>query len=118
MLLPFQLLFGHLDGEYVVNYQPSEMATIEARWHNEKPASDVLIAWPDVANHRIRDSDNLSAAEVGLDSIPPQNRPPVLIPFFSFRIMVGCGLIMLLVAWLGSYLNYKERFGQNRPGRS
>jgi cytochrome d ubiquinol oxidase subunit I len=128
VLLPLQLFFGHLNGEYVVHYQPSKMAAIEARWHGEKPASEVLIAWPDVANHRnlfaitlpappgsLIDSDDLSAAEVGLDSIPPQNRPPVLIPFFSFRIMVGCGLIMLLIAWLGSYLNYKERFEQNRP---
>jgi cytochrome d ubiquinol oxidase subunit I len=128
VMLPFQLLFGHLNGEYVVNHQPSKMAAIEARWHDEKPASEVLIAWPDVANHRnlfaitlpaplgsLIDSDDLSAAEVGLDSIPPENRPPVLIPFFSFRIMVGCGMIMLLIAWLGSYLNYENRFEQNRP---
>jgi cytochrome bd ubiquinol oxidase subunit I len=60
------------------------------------------------------DSDDPSAAEVGLESISPQNRPPVLIPFFSFRIMVGCGLLMLLIAWLGSYLNYRERFERSR----
>jgi cytochrome bd ubiquinol oxidase subunit I len=126
-LLPLQLFFGHLNGEYVVNHQPSKMAAIEARWHDEQPASLVLIAWPDVANHRnlfaitlpaplgsLIDSDDPSAAEVGLESIPPQNRPPVLIPFFSFRIMVGCGLLMLLIAWLGSYLNYKERFERSR----
>ena len=128
VLVPVQLLFGHLNGEYVVRHQPSKMAAIEARWHDEKPASEVVIAWPDVANNRnlfavtlpaplgsLIDSDDLSAPEVGLDSIPPQNRPPVLIPFFSFRIMVGCGLLMLLIAWLGSYLNYKEHFERNRP---
>jgi cytochrome d ubiquinol oxidase subunit I len=38
----------------------------------------------------------------------------VLIPFFSFRIMVGCGLVMLLVAWVGSYLIHKGRIEQNR----
>jgi cytochrome bd ubiquinol oxidase subunit I len=127
VLLPFQLLFGHLNGEYVVHHQPSKMAAIEARWHDQKPASEVLLAWPDVGNHRnlfaitlpapfgsLIDSDSLSAAEVGLDSIPPQNQPPVLIPFFSFRIMVGCWLIMLLIAWIGSYLNHKGRLEQNR----
>jgi cytochrome d ubiquinol oxidase subunit I len=61
------------------------------------------------------DSDSLTAPEVGLDSIPPENRPPVLIPFFSFRIMVGCGLIMLVVAWIGSYLQHKGRLDRNRP---
>jgi cytochrome d ubiquinol oxidase subunit I len=51
---------------------------------------------------------------VGLESIPPENWPPVLIPFFTFRIMVGCWLIMTLVAWIGSYLVHKERIGQSR----
>jgi len=127
VLLPVQGLFGHLNGEYVVHYQPSKMAAIEARWHDEKPASEVLLAWPDVENRRnlfaitlppplgsLIDSDSLSAGEVGLESIPPENWPPVAIPFFSFRIMVGCWLVMLLVAWLGSYLIYKGRIEQNR----
>jgi cytochrome d ubiquinol oxidase subunit I len=103
------------------------MAAIEARWHDEKPASEVLLAWPDEANHRnlfaitlpppfgsLIDSDNLSAGEVGLESIPPENWPPVAIPFFSFRIMVGCWAVMLLIAWIGSYLIHKGRIEQNR----
>jgi cytochrome d ubiquinol oxidase subunit I len=127
ILLPVQGIFGHLNGEYVVHHQPSKMAAIEARWHDEKPASEVLLAWPDVENQRnlfaitlpaplgsLIDSDSLSAGEVGLDSIPPQDRPPVIIPFFAFRIMVGCWLIMLLVAWGGSYLLRKGRIEQTR----
>jgi len=127
VLLPLQLLFGHLNGEYIVHHQPAKMAAIEARWHDEKPASLVLFAWPDEAQERdlfaitlpaplgsLVDSDSISAGEVGLDSIPPQNRPPVLIPFFSFRIMVGCWLIMLLVAWVGSYQYHKGRLEENQ----
>jgi len=127
VLVPVQLVFGHLCGEYVVSRQPSKMAAIEARWRDEKPASEVLLAWPDVVNQRnlfaitlpaplgsLIDSDSLSAAEVGLASIPPQDRPPVLIPFFTFRIMVGCGLIMLALAWAGSYLAAKGRIEQSR----
>jgi len=127
VLLPLQLLFGHLNGEYIVHHQPSKMAAIEARWHDEQPASEVLLAWPDVENHRnlfaitlppplgsLIDSDSLTAREVGLDSIPPENRPPVLITFFTFRIMVACWLVMLLVAWVGSYLIHKGRIEQSR----
>ena len=104
------------------------MAAIEARWHDEKPASEVLLAWPDVENRRnlfaitlpppwgsIIDSDSPTAGEVGLDSIPPENWPPVIIPFFAFRVMVGCGLVMLLLAWVGSYLSVKGRLEENRP---
>ena len=43
-----------------------------------------------------------------------ENRPPVIIPFFAFRMMVGCGLVMLLLAWVGSYLSVKGRLEQNR----
>jgi cytochrome d ubiquinol oxidase subunit I len=127
VLMPIQLFFGHLNGEYVVHHQPPKMAAIEARWHDEKPASEVLLAWPDVENQRnlfaitlpppwgsIIDSDSPTAGEVGLDSIPPENWPPVIIPFFAFRIMVGCGLVMLLLAWVGSYLSVKGRLEENR----
>ena len=127
VLVPIQLVFGHFNGEYVVHYQPSKMAAIEARWHDEKPASEVLLAWPDVAQRRnlfaitlpaplgsLIDSDSLDAPEVGLDSIPQNDWPPVLIPFFAFRIMVGCGIAMLALAWIDSYLNVKRRLEQNR----
>ncbi len=127
VLVPVQLVIGHFNGEYVVHHQPAKMAAIEARWHDEKPASEVLLAWPDVTNRRnlfaitlpppfgsLIDSDSLTACEVGLDSIPPENWPPVLIPFFTFRIMVGCGLLMLLIAWVGTYLSIKERLEQSR----
>ncbi|MGA7328325.1 MAG: cytochrome ubiquinol oxidase subunit I [Rhodomicrobium sp.] len=127
VLLPVQALFGHLNGRYVDRYQPSKMAAIEARWHTQKPASEVLIAWPDVKNRRnlyaitlpapwgsLIDSDSFSAEEVGFDSILPENWPPVAIPFFTFRIMVGCLLIMLAIAWAGSYLHHRGRIEQNR----
>src|SRR6202007_832209 len=127
VLMPIQLFFGHLNGEYIVRYQPSKMAAIEARWHDEQPASEVLLAWPDVAQRRnlfaitlpaplgsLIDSDSLSAREVGLDSIPPENWPPVVIPFFAFRIMVGCGLVMLLLALGGSWLALDDRLETRR----
>jgi hypothetical protein len=108
VLMPIQLLFGHLNGIYVNTYQPSKMAAIEGRWNDEKPASEVLFAWPEAEHRRnlfaitlpppfgsLIDSDSLTAAERGLNSIPPENWPPLLIPFFAFRIMVGCGLVML-----------------------
>src|SRR6202163_795306 len=127
VLIPIQLFFGHLCGGYVNTYQPAKMAAIEARWNDEKPGSEVLIAWPDVENRRnlyaitlpppfgsLIDADSLTAGEVGLNSIPQENWPPVLIPVFTFRIMVGCGLVMLALAWLGTYLGLKQRLERNR----
>jgi cytochrome bd ubiquinol oxidase subunit I len=126
VLVPVQLLFGHFVGDYVHQYQPAKFAAIEGRWHDEQPAGEVLIALPDPATETnkyeikipvlgsIIGSMSLTSKEVGLTDFPPQDRPPVLIPFATFRIMVGCGLIMLALAWLGSYLSVKHRLERNR----
>ena len=37
------------------------------------------------------------------------DRPPVLIPFFAFRIMVGMGLVMLAISWVGLWLRWRGR---------
>jgi cytochrome d ubiquinol oxidase subunit I len=125
-LLPIQIPFGHFTSDYVHDDQPAKFAAIEGRWHDEQPASEVLIALPDTATQSsgysisvpvlgsLIGSMSLTSKEVGLADFPPQNRPPVLIPFFTFRIMVGCGLIMLALAWAGSYLNRDGRLERNR----
>ncbi|WP_439369659.1 cytochrome ubiquinol oxidase subunit I [Bradyrhizobium sp. DASA03120] len=125
LLVPIQLFFGHLNGDYVHERQPAKFAAIEGRWHDEQPASEVLIAIPDEAREENRfelkipylgsliASMRLVSKEVGLTSFAKENRPPVLIPFFAFRVMVGCGLLMMALAWLGSlYLLLDRRKGE------
>jgi cytochrome bd ubiquinol oxidase subunit I len=127
ILLPVQLFFGHLNGDYIHEHQPAKFAAIEARWHDEQPASEVIIGIPDPATESNKyalsipvlgsliGSMSFTSKEVGLTGFPPQDRPPVLIPFFAFRIMVGCWLIMLVLAWGGSYLIAKGSIEENRP---
>jgi cytochrome bd ubiquinol oxidase subunit I len=126
VVVPAQIAFGHFTGDYVHEYQPAKFAAIEGRWHDEQPAGEVVIAWPDEATQSNRweikipvlgsliGSMSFTSREVGLTDFPPQDRPPVVIPFFTFRIMVGCGLVMLLVSWLGCYLGAKRRLEDNR----
>ena len=101
VLMPIQILFGHLTGDYVHDHQPAKFAAIEGRWHDEQPASEVMIAIPDDAAESnlyeinipilgsMIGSMSLTSKEVGLSCFPRQDRPPVLIPFMTFRIMVG-----------------------------
>jgi cytochrome d ubiquinol oxidase subunit I len=126
VLVPIQIFFGHLTGDYVHDYQPTKFAAIEARWHDEQPAGEVVIAIPNEAtesnDYQIKipvlgsliGSMSLTSKEVGLTDFPRQDRPPVLIPFFAFRIMVGCSLVMLALAWMGSYLSFRDRIEENR----
>jgi cytochrome d ubiquinol oxidase subunit I len=116
VMIPIQLFVGHLTGDYVLRDQPAKFAAIEARWKTQQPASEVLIAIPDARTERnllsisipklgsFIDSGNWTAREVGLDTIPRQDWPPIIIPFFAFRIMVGAGMGMLAVSWLGVLL--------------
>jgi cytochrome d ubiquinol oxidase subunit I len=126
VFVPIQLFFGHLTGDYVHKYQPAKFAAIEGRWHTEQPASEVVIAWPNATKEAndfefkipilgsLIASMSLDSKEVGLTDFPVQERPPVVIPFFSFRIMVACGLAMLALAWGGLYLVWKGRLEQSR----
>ncbi len=126
ILVPIQIAFGHLAGDYVHDKQPAKFAAIEGRWQDEQPASEILIGWPDEAAETTRyavaipylgsviGSMSLTAKEIGLKSFPPDQRPPVVIPFFAFRVMVGCGLVMLGLAWLGAWLSLSERIRHAR----
>ena len=121
VLIPIQLLFGHLTGLYLYKYQPAKLAAIEARWHAQQPGTEVWLAWPDETEMRNRfaiqtpgigsliDTGEWNAPMQGLTDFPEEDRPPVVIPFFAFRIMVGMGLIMLAVSWLGNLLRWRGR---------
>ncbi|MGZ2488159.1 cytochrome bd-type quinol oxidase subunit 1 [Rhizobium pisi] len=86
VLVPAQILFGHLVDDFTHNRQPA-IAAIEGRWHHEQPAAEVLIAWPDEANERSRfeisipylgsliASMSLTSREVGLTSFPVADPP-------------------------------------------
>ncbi|HEY0209051.1 cytochrome ubiquinol oxidase subunit I [Acerihabitans sp.] len=126
ILMPIQLLFGHLVGDYVHDDQPVKFAAIEGRWHDEQPASEVVIAWPDENQEKNRYEVAIpvlgsliatmtpDSKEVGLTDFPRAERPPVVISFMAFRVMVGCGILMLLIAWGGSLLAWKGRLAQQR----
>ena len=87
-LVPIQLFFGHLTGDYVHDHQPAKFAAIEARWHDEQPAGEVLIAVPDAAaetnQYAIKipilgsliGSMSFTSKEVGLTDFPRQTGLP------------------------------------------
>ncbi|MBU1881685.1 cytochrome ubiquinol oxidase subunit I, partial [bacterium] len=107
---------GHHNGTEMARNQPEKLAAVEALWETQQPAPQALIVIPDPKNGRNAIefghiptllsflAYNNTAAEVrGLNSFPPDERPPVIIPFFSFRTMVGLGFLFILLssfAWL------------------
>jgi cytochrome d ubiquinol oxidase subunit I len=120
------MVFGHLTGLYVLRYQPAKFAAIEARWHTQQPATEVLMALPDpLAEQNLFPievpklgsfiaSGNWTAKEIGLEAFPQDDQPPVIIPFFAFRFMVGMGLIMAAISWGGLLLLWRGRLENSR----
>ena len=115
-LVPLQIFIGDMHGLNTLEYQPTKLAAIEAHWNREARAPLALFAIPDEkqeTNHFSVDVPVLGSLILthdpngvvpGLKEVPPDQRPPVAIPFFAFRIMVGIGLIMLAVVIVGNLL--------------
>ncbi len=120
ILIPLQILAGDLHGLNTAKHQPQKVAAMEALWETESGAPLVLFAYPDEARKENRFSIEIpklasliltheADGEVkGLNEFPDEH-PPVAPVFYSFRIMVGIGLLMLLVSWLSSATLFKHK---------
>jgi cytochrome d ubiquinol oxidase subunit I len=123
---PVQIVLGDLHGLNVLKEQPTKLAAIEANWETRAGAPLVLFAWPDQnaeTNHYEIAIPKLGSYILthewggvvpGLKEVPPQNRPPVWPVFFSFRIMVGIGLLMAALGFWSLWLRWKGGFFENR----
>lgn len=109
---PLQLLVGDLHGLNTLEHQPIKVAAMEGHWETKRGAPLILFGWPDQdaeKNHfeigipylgSLILTHSLDGEVQGLKSVPPEDRPPVAIVFWSFRIMVAVGLVFILLSWL------------------
>ena len=119
ILIPLQMFAGHEHGLNTKEYQPAKLAAMEGAWETRRGAPLVLFALPDEserANDFALEIPYLASLVVtheldgeirGLNEF--ETHPPVAPVFFAFRLMVGIGLLMLAVSWLGSYLLLRDR---------
>ncbi len=117
--VPSQIFLGDLQGLNTLEHQPAKLAAIEAHWERETRAPLTLFAIPDAKaekNHYAIEvpllgslilAHDVNGAVPGLKEFPKEDRPPVAIPFFAFRIMVGLGLIMLGLVLAGIWLRLR-----------
>ncbi|HEY0833712.1 MAG TPA: cytochrome ubiquinol oxidase subunit I [Azospirillum sp.] len=118
---PAQLVIGDLHGLNTLAHQPMKIAAMEALWDTHRGVPFVLFAIPDEAGERNRAEVAIPRAgslilthdpdgEVkGLKEVPPEDRPPVTIVFFAFRIMLGIGMLFIAVAAVGVWLRARGR---------
>ncbi len=126
ILIPLQLIIGDEVGLNVHTYQPIKTAAMEGVWQTQKGAPLLLFALPDMNKQKnlfalgiphfasVINTHKWDGELVGLKSVPSQDRPYVPIVFFSFRIMVGVGIIILLLGLIGLYLRWRKRLYDRR----
>ncbi|TGQ24170.1 cytochrome ubiquinol oxidase subunit I, partial [Mesorhizobium sp. M00.F.Ca.ET.220.01.1.1] len=121
VLVPLQILLGDEHGLNTLEHQPTKLAAIEAHWDTGRRVPLVLFALPDEQNEANRYAvqvpwlgsliltHDLNGEIRGLKEWQRDQRPPVAIPFFAFRVMVGIGLLMLGMVVASWWLRWKGR---------
>jgi cytochrome d ubiquinol oxidase subunit I len=119
-------IVGDFSAVHVANTQPAKFAAMESVWETQSSAPYNLLVVPDEQNERnsleaIAIPNMLSylafhdatAQVTGLKAVPTQDRPPVLITFLSFRVMVGLGMLIILLSIIAFVVSKRDSLEAN-----
>jgi cytochrome d ubiquinol oxidase subunit I len=124
--VPLQIVLGDAHGLNTLAHQPAKLAAMEGLWDGGKGVPASVIGWPDQSAERniaeiaiphvgsLYLTHSWDGAVKGLKDFPPDQRPPVAIVYFAFRIMVGVALLMLTVVGAGFFLMARGQLDQTR----
>ena len=129
LFAPLQIFLGDASGRQVFHHQPAKLAAIEAHWETNTNAGApfAVVALPDMAEERnlyeiaipnglsLLVTHSLNGRVQGLKVFPREDRPNVLILFWTFRLMVAIGFILFFVMVWAALLWRKGRLFDHRP---
>lgn len=124
---PLQLILGHQHGENTLKHQPIKVAAMEGNWERgphkplylfglpnpETETTDYGLKIPGGASWIL--TGRVDGEIPGLKDVPPEDRPPTRIVFWSFRVMVGIGLAMILTGIMAVVFYARKQLFKNRP---
>jgi cytochrome d ubiquinol oxidase subunit I len=126
IVTPIQIFAGDQHGLNTLEYQPAKIAAMEGHYDTQVGAPLILFGIPDdkaETTHYAIEIPKLGSlilghsldAEIkGLKAFPPDERPQALIPFFTFRIMVGLGFLMLGLGLWSLWARYRKTLYTSR----
>ena len=121
IVAPIQIFAGDLHGLNTLEHQPAKVAAMEGHFETQKGAPLILFGWPDMAAEETRFAIEIPKlgslilthewdGEIkGLKDWAPEDRPNAPIVFWSFRIMVGIGVLMALLGLWSLYQRFRGR---------
>src|SRR3954466_6936515 len=127
LVAPIQILAGDQHGLNTLEHQPTKIMALEGHFDSHKDGAPlILFGWPDMAAGKVKYAVEIpkagslilkhspDAPMAGLDTVPRENWPPVPITFWSFRIMVGMGLLMLALGLLSLLMRVQGKLYDSR----
>ncbi len=126
LVAPTQLVVGDLHGINTLKHQPAKIAAMEGIWETEKGASLRLVGWPDAKEEKTTYSieipklasliltHDLNGEVKGLKEWPKEDRPPVAIVFWSFRVMVLIGMLMIFIGAVSAFQYFRGKLFESR----
>ncbi|TCP36047.1 cytochrome ubiquinol oxidase subunit I [Sphingomonas sp. BK235] len=127
IVVPIQIFLGDQHGLNTLEHQPTKIMAMEGHFRghpdgaplylfgvpNERTQRvDYPVAIPKLGSLLLKHDPD--APMPGLDSVPAADRPPVGIVFWSFRVMVGLGLLMLALGMAGLWCRWRGTLYSNR----
>jgi len=126
---PIQAMIGDAHGLNTLEHQPAKIAAIEGHWENKPGEATPLILFgvPDMEQERTKYAleipylgsliltHSLEKQIPALKSFPKEDRPNSTIIFWSFRVMVALGLLMITLGVVSLWLRFKGRLYHSRP---
>ncbi|MEJ2365119.1 MAG: cytochrome ubiquinol oxidase subunit I, partial [Deltaproteobacteria bacterium] len=118
---PLQLVIGDSHGLNTLKYQPVKVSAIEGIWNTERGAALRLFGWPDQQQEETKYAikipklssliltHSLNGEVKGLKEWPKEDRPPVVWVFWSFRLMVGVGVLMIVTGIMAAILFFRKK---------
>ena len=129
IVAPLQAVIGDFHGLNTLKYQPAKIAALEGHWENtdNEGMPLILFGWPDMQRQETRYKVEIprlgglilthhwDGTIRGLKEFAPQDRPNSTIVFWSFRIMVGLGMLMIALGLWSAYLRWRGKLWDSRP---
>jgi len=129
IVAPIQAVIGDFHGLNTLKHQPAKIAAVEGHWENQGDEGTPLILFglPDMKREETRfkiEIPRLGSVILthswdgkipGLKEFAPQDRPNSTIVFWSFRIMVGLGLLMIALGIWSAWLRWRGTLWQCKP---
>ena len=126
---PLQAVIGDQHGLNTLEHQPAKLAAIEGHWQRTEDGSGVpliLFGWPDMKAEVTRFAIEIPRAGSlmlthswdgqipALKDFAPADRPNSTIVFWTFRVMVGLGFLIIALAFCGFWLRRRQRLFAHR----